>query len=276
MTSTNIPGDELNACQTTMRQVARACGDILRHHFRRRDLCVTTKQNDYDIVTTADKESEQQALALIRARHPDHSVLTEESGADLLSSPWQWVIDPLDGTTNFSTGFPYFNVSVGLKHRGETVMGTVLAPVLGECFEAVRGQGAVLNGNPIAPSAVTALSEAVVTTGFPYDKATTADNNLPQASRVTTRVRALRCLGSAALDISYVAAGFLDGYWEISLHEWDVCAAELIAQEAGAVTRRYRGDRGVSLLAAAPGIASPLLALLTCGSHVLSPQEKKR
>lgn len=245
--------------------LAHEAGKIQLQYFRKGNISITAKQNDFDIVTTADKVSEAAIKTGILARYPDHSILSEESGltqAETATSGFEWVIDPLDGTTNFSAGLPNFNVSIGLRHNGETVVGVVFAPYLNELFHAVRGEGAFLNGEPIATGLKTALSQAVVATGFPYDKATTADNNLDNVARVMPVVRGLRRIGSAALDISYVAAGFLDGYWEINLHEWDVCAAELIAAEAGATVRRFRTDRNVSLLAASPGIEPQLSALI--------------
>lgn len=177
-------------------------------------------------------------------------------------SEWQWVIDPLDGTTNYSNGLPFFNVSIGVKHRGETVAGVVFAPALGEMYTAVKGGGALLNGNPIKCGGKTSLQQAVLSTGFPYDKAVHPANNIVTASRIIPMVRGLRRLGSAALDISYVAAGFLDGYWELNLNEWDVCAALLIASEAGAQWTDFRPDRNRSVVVASPGLFGQLLRLV--------------
>lgn len=242
--------------------LAREAGKIHLAHFRAHDLSVSTKGNDFDIVTAADEASEQAVKQGIHRLHPDHSVLSEESGADELSSDWQWVIDPVDGTTNYNAGLPFFNISIGIRYKGETVVGVVYAARLNELFTAVKGEGAFLNGMPIACSACDRLSYAVVSTGFPYDKSSTSDNNLDNVARVMPQVRGLRRLGSAALDICYVAAGYLDGYWELNLHDWDVCAASLIAQEAGAQVTRFRPDRGISILAAAPGINQELMKLI--------------
>lgn len=248
----------------TAMQLALEAGKVQMGYFRSAHLSMTTKSNNYDIVTAADKASEQLVKQGIGQAYPTHAILSEESGLDEANrdSEWQWVIDPVDGTTNFNAGLPFFNVSIGVRHRGKTVVGVVYAAALGELFTAVVGQGAQLNGKPIKCSSCSELGAAVVSTGFPYDKAETDDNNLAAVSRVMPRVRGLRRLGSAALDISYVAAGFLDGYWELNLHEWDVCAASLIAAQAGAVVSRYRPDRGISLMAAAPGIAPQLQQLI--------------
>lgn len=245
--------------------LAHEAGKVQLHYFRSANFDVATKMNnDFDVVTSADKASEAAIKHGIASRFPDHAVLSEESGLDEHGgSDWEWVVDPLDGTTNFSAGLPFFNVSIGVRYRGETVVGVVFAPRLGELFTAVKDGGAYLNGDRIfTPSGDKPLSRAVVSTGFPYDKAENPDNNLDNVERVLTRVRGLRRLGSAALDLSYVAAGFLDGYWELNLHEWDVCAGELIAREAGAVVERFRPDRGISVAAAAPGIEPQLRELL--------------
>ena len=247
---------------TDAMTMAREAGKVQMELYRSGHLDITTKQNAYDVVTAADKASERLIVESINRLYPGHSILSEESGLHDGDSEWQWVIDPLDGTTNYSNGLPLFNVSIGVKHHGETVVGVVYAAALGEMFHAVKGAGAFLNGKPIKCSSKTDLEQAVVSTGFPYDKAVNSDNNIDRASRVIPLVRGLRRLGSAALDISYVAAGFLDAYWEMSLNEWDVCAALLIASEAGARWCDFRTDRNRSILAATPALHAPLLALI--------------
>lgn len=248
--------------------MAKMAGEIQLKLFRSKELNIATKQNDFDVVTTADKASERAIVDYINDVYPDHSILTEESGLSLNgNSDWEWVIDPLDGTTNYSAGLPWFNVSIGIKHQGETVAGVVYAPRLEELFTAVKGAGAMLNGQPISPSETPTLTKAVVSTGFPYDKAVNPDNNLDNFKRIMPVVRGLRRLGSAALDISYVAAGFLDAYWEMNLNEWDVCAAILIAHEAGAYAERFRPDRNWSILASNPALAPAILKELNCKGH---------
>lgn len=244
-------------------EMARQAGEVQRQMYRSPQLDIVTKQNAFDVVTAADNASERIIVEAINREFPGHSILSEESGLHDGVAEWQWVIDPLDGTTNYSNGLPLFNVSIGVKHRGETVVGVVYAPVLGEMFHAAKGQGAFLNGKRIECSHKTLLEEAVVSTGFPYDKAINPNNNIDRASRVIPVVRGLRRLGSAALDISYVAAGFLDGYWEMTLHEWDVCAALLIASEAGVQWSDFTEGRGRSIIATAPGIYDQLLSLIT-------------
>ncbi len=242
---------------------AREAGEIQLSHFRRGGLGIQTKANDYDVVTIADKESEAAILGHIRSEFPDHAILAEESGAsDSPMSRWRWVVDPLDGTTNYSQGLPLFSVSIALEHDGEAVVGVVHAPRLGETFTAIRGGGARLNGETIHCSDKTSLRRAVLSTGMPVDRAENPDNNLDNISRVVNEIRGLRRLGSAAIDLCYVGAGFLDGYWELALHRWDVAAGRLIAAEAGADIVDLRPDRRYSVMASAPGLTEQLKRLI--------------
>ncbi len=242
---------------------AREAGEIQLSHFRRGGLGIQTKANDYDVVTIADKESEAAILGHIRSEFPDHAILAEESGtSDSPLSRWRWVVDPLDGTTNYSQGLPLFSVSIALEHDGEPVVGVVHAPRLGETFTAIRGGGARLNGETIHCSDKTSLRRAVLSTGMPVDRAENPDNNLDNISRVVNEIRGLRRLGSAAIDLCYVGAGFLDGYWELALHRWDVAAGRLIAAEAGADIVDLRPDRRYSVMASAPGLTEQLKRLI--------------
>ena len=247
---------------STARQMASEAGEVLKAHFRRRDLSIEDKGSAYDIVTEADKGSERIILDTLHNRFPDHAILSEESGDDHRQARYQWVIDPLDGTVNYSAGIATYCISIGLKVDGQTCMGYVYAPTLDEEFWAIRGKGAYGPYGRLQAKATVELARSVISTGFPYDKATNADNNLDRVARVMPRVRGLRRLGSAAMDLCYVAAGWLDGYWELNLKEWDACAGELIAQEAGAFVKRYRNDHGICILAACPGIAPELLELV--------------
>lgn len=242
---------------------ARQAGNIQLEHFRKGNLDIRSKLNDSDIVTVADRASEALIIEQIGKYYPTHAILSEESGTRAGTDTYRWVIDPLDGTTNFSNGLPGFAVSIGIEHGGETIVGVVYAPYLGELFHAVKGEGAFLNGNPIHCSGNSIMARAVISTGFPVDKNVNPDNNLPNMARVLPHVRGLRRLGSAAMDICYVAAGFLDGYWELNLHQWDVCAAMLIAREAGAMHSYFRTDREVSVAVASPGIFPQLMPLLS-------------
>lgn len=235
--------------------MARQCGRIQLSYFRGNDLSIQTKSNVYDVVTRADKESEVYIVQAIMAHYPDHAILGEEGGCmGHASGDYRWVVDPLDGTTNYSQGLPLFSVSIALQYKGETVVGVVYAPYLNELFTAVKGGGAWMRGQsggsrPIHVGSKQSLATSVIATGFPYDKDVSPDNNADNVARIVPHLRDVRRLGSAACDLCYVAAGLLDGYWELALHEWDVCAAELIVAEAGGVVEELRKDRGISIVA---------------------------
>lgn len=253
----------IDSITSNMLQWAREVGSVQLEYFRGNNLGISSKLDESDIVTDADKASERVLIDHIRHHYPHHAILSEESGEADGDSGYRWVIDPLDGTTNFSEGLPDFCVSIGLQYMGETVAGVVFAPYLNEMFHAVKGQGAYLNGRPISVSGKEDIAKAVVNSGFPYDKHLTPDNNLDNVAGIFTQLRALRILGSAAMDICYCAAGYLDGYWELNLHEWDVCAATLILNEAGGESTRFRSDRCVSLVAGTPAIHRWLLEHLS-------------
>ncbi len=244
-------------------RLAHEAGKVQLAHWRGAgSLQVSTKSNAFDIVTTADAACDALVRQGIAQAYPNHSILTEESDAQPGDSPWQWVVDPIDGTTNYNAGLPFFNISIAVRYRGEEVVGVVFAPALGELFTAIRGEGARLNGEPIACSNCQQLASATVSTGFPYSKASNPDNNLDNAARVMPLVRGFRRLGSAALELCYIAAGFLDAYWEMDLHEWDVAAGSLIAREAGAVVQPFRPNRGCSIIAGNPALAEQLAAIV--------------
>lgn len=254
---------DLNIFLSDAIDMARSAGEIQLDFFRSSHLNLETKLNDYDVVTSADKESERLVMSVIKEKYPDHGIISEESAPEEEVSEWRWVIDPLDGTTNFSQGLPVFSISIALEHFGEAVVGVVFAPYLGELFHAVKGSGAFLNGKRIYCSKKEKFSESVLATGIPYDKKTNPDNNIREVALIAPMVRGVRRLGSAAMDLSYVAAGFFDGYWELNLNRWDVAAGRLIAEEAGAVIKSIRNDRKYSLMAASPKIADELFGLLT-------------
>lgn len=242
--------------------MAENTGKIQMKYFRQTNLEQSTKLNDSDVVTIADKESEAYILGFIRRHFPDHGIISEESGREHEEKEWRWVIDPLDGTTNFASGLPVFCVSIALEHNKDAVIGVVYAPYLGELFHAVKGVGAWLNGQPIHCSGKQELSKAVLATGMPYDRNDNADNNLDEISRMALRVRGIRRMGSAAIDLCYTAAGFLDAYWELNLNRWDVAAGQLIAKEAGAIIEPIRTDRNHSILASNPSLHAAMRQIL--------------
>lgn len=248
--------------------MAKAAGDIHLEYFRSTRLDIHTKLNDSDVVTAADKAAENVVVSAIRKKYPGHGIIAEESGSDNENSEWRWVIDPLDGTTNFSQGLPVFCVSIALEHYARPVAGVVFAPYLGELFHAVEGGGAFLNGKRIHCSDKDVFSECVLATGMPYDKRVNADNNLKEIALMAPIVRGIRRMGSAAIDLSYVAAGFYDAYWELNLNRWDISAGLLIAKEAGAKVYSIRNDRNFSLMAASPGVAGEMVRTLSSLSGV--------
>lgn len=207
----DIP-DEYRVLLTAAFTMAENAGNIHMKYFRKAGLKQTTKLNDSDVVTIADKESEASILSFIHERFPLHGIISEESGREHDSREWRWVVDPLDGTTNFAMGLPTFCVSIALERNKETVLGIVYAPYLGECFYAVKGMGAWLNDSPIHCSDKSELSKAVVATGMPYDRNDNPDNNLAEICRMALCVRGIRRMGSAAIDLCYTAAGFIDAY----------------------------------------------------------------
>lgn len=244
--------------------MAREAGRIQLSYFRGDDLAMKTKSNVSDVVTRADRESEELIVRSILERYPTHAILGEEGGArGDAASEWRWVVDPLDGTTNYSQGLPVFCVSIALQYWGETVVGVVYAPYLRELFTAVRGGGAWCrrgDGEPVRLHVSTKqrLDCSVVATGFPYDKSENPDNNSDNVARILPHVRDVRRMGAAAYDLSCVAAAMLDGFWELNLHEWDVCAASLLVIEAGGIVESLRADRGVSPVAGSAALVEQM------------------
>lgn len=237
---------------------AREAGKIQLRYFRGADLGIQTKTNVYDVVTRADKESEAFLVAKIREYFPGHAILGEESGVYDGEGEYRWVIDPLDGTNNYSQGLPVFTVSIGLQRYGETVLGVVYAPYFNELYVAVKGQGATLDGKPIRVAGKENLAMSVLGTGFPYDKDVNPDNNASNLSAILPYIRGVRRLGSAAYDLCCVAAGFLDGYWELNLNLWDICAGALIVEEAGGIVKPFRENRGISIIAGNAAIVAKI------------------
>jgi myo-inositol-1(or 4)-monophosphatase len=219
-------------------ELAREAGGLLQA-YRERPLEVGYK-GDIDLVTAADRDAEHLLRERIRARYPDHAILGEEAGYEPGTSDFCWVLDPVDGTTNYAHGFPYYCVSVGLLRAGALHVGAVFNPVLGELFSAGAGGGATLDGRPIRVSATTELRRALLTTGFPYtvlrDRA-----NFDMFERFMLRSQAVRRAGSAALDLCHVACGRYDGFWERGLSPWDVVAGAVILLEAGGALTDYIG-----------------------------------
>jgi len=188
-----------------------------------------------DLVTEADKRSEAIIVETITRRFPDHRILAEEGTGTGGMGEYRWIIDPLDGTTNFAHSYPLFCVSIAVERAGEMLVGVVFAPYMRELFVASRSEGATLNGRPLAVSGTTELPKALLCTGFPYRLDASANNNLSHWSNFVLRSQGTRRDGAAALDLCYVAAGRYDGFWEFSLSPWDMAAGALVVQEAGGI-----------------------------------------
>ncbi|NPA93368.1 MAG: inositol monophosphatase [Chloroflexi bacterium] len=245
--------------------IARQAGVILRAGYGQHHT-ITSKSHAIDLVTETDRQSEAFLLESIRNRWPEHSILAEESGAHRGDGSL-WYIDPLDGTVNFAHGVPIFSVSIAYAEDGMVRLGVVYDPMRDECFSAERGRGAFLNGQPLRVSQTDALGRALLVTGFPYDTWENPDNNLDNFARFAVRSQGVRRLGSAALDLCYVAAGRFDGYWEIRLKPWDVAAGGLIASEAGALVTNLQGGKDYlsppqSIVAANPTLHAQMLTVL--------------
>ena len=193
-----------------------------------------------NIVTEVDKKSERMIVKLIRSKFPDHSILSEEMGQELTGSEYKWVIDPLDATTNYSHGFPFFCVSVALERQNEVILGAVYDPIRDELFFAEKNKGAFLNKKRISVSRIKDLSKSLLATGFSY-RVREDRTNLRHFENFIASSQAIRRAGSAALDLCYVACGRFDGFWEMGLFHWDMAAGSLIIEEAGGAISDFRG-----------------------------------
>ncbi|MCL2761265.1 MAG: inositol monophosphatase [Desulfuromonadales bacterium] len=198
-------------------------------------------KGENNLVTEVDKESEKLIVGIIKEAFPDHDILAEENSYNFLGSRYKWIIDPLDGTTNFAHGFPWFAVSIALEMDKEVVLGVVYHSMMKEMFTAIKGKGAYCNGNKIKVSDHTPLKSSLLATGFPYDRTWKNENNFKNFLNFQMAARGVRRTGSAALDLACVAAGRLDGYWECKLNPWDVAAGKLLIEEAGGNVTDYSG-----------------------------------
>jgi myo-inositol-1(or 4)-monophosphatase len=223
-------------------QTAREAGRVLADHFGR--AVKITNKGEIDLVTEADIAAERLIIERIQSYHPSHSILAEESGETKRqggTSEWKWIVDPLDGTTNFAHGYPCFCVSIGLERAGVLEIGVIYDVTRDELFAAERGQGATLNDRSIQVSETFDLNQALVCTGFPYDVRQREDF-ARHLHKFIMHARGVRRDGSAALDLAYVACGRFDGFWEVGLNPWDVAAGVLLIEEAGGRVSRYDGS----------------------------------
>ena len=212
-------------------EAARKAGGILKENIHgTREI---TYKGDINLVTEMDTRSERAVVGTLRASFPDHGIIAEEETTIRNGSGYTWIIDPLDGTTNYAHGYPCFSVSIALEHEGDVITGVVYDPMRDELFTAQKGQGAYLNGKRIKVSIVDTLIKSLLATGFPYDRKVSEKNNLDYFHDLLMASQEVRRDGSAALDLCSVAAGRFDGFWELKLKPWDVAAGSLIVREAG-------------------------------------------
>lgn len=236
---------EPSAILNDIAAIARGAGGIVLRHFAAPIPIAARKSTRSDVVTAADTEAEAFIVTALRVRFPDHHIVGEEGGgqgAAAAAAPFHWFVDPLDGTVNFAGKLPHFCTSIALATPDrQPVLGVIYDPTRDELFSAVRGGGAHLDGQPLHVTATTELADAIVSSGFPYDKHTNPDNNLREWAAFLNHIRGERRLGSAALDLAYVAAGRLDGYWEKDLKPYDAMAGLLLVREAGGTVTDYAG-----------------------------------
>ncbi len=222
---------------TVALEAAREAGEILLQYLDQ-PLHITEKGRRADLVTDADRAAEQSIIKRLRSEFPQAGILGEESGMNAGTSDERWIVDPLDGTTNFAHGYPLFCVSIAYERGAELIAGIVYAPYMDECFAAERGSGATCNGKRLTVSQIESIGDALTCTGFhPADY----ERNGEYFARMSARAQAVRRDGSAALDLAYVAAGRFDGFWEYDLHAWDVAAGSLLITEARGTVSRIDG-----------------------------------
>jgi len=252
-----------------VKAARRAASVITRASFEVEQIRVTHKGHN-DFVTEVDQAAEQAIVDVLRQAYPDHAILAEESGASSnlhKDSEYVWIIDPLDGTTNFIHGFPQYAVSIGLQHRGQITQAVVYDPTRNELFTASKGAGAFLNDKRIRVTKRDKLADALIGTGFPYSDLSGLDEYVKMFSLMTQKSAGLRRPGAAALDLAYVAAGRLDGFFEKNLKPWDIAAGTLLITEAGGIVGDFHGEADYlykgNVIAGSPKIFSQMLNVLS-------------
>jgi len=226
-------------------------------------------KGEINLVTEVDRQCESRIIEIIKEHFPEHNILTEETPMPEGPSPYRWVIDPLDGTTNYTHGYPCFCTSVALELEEKIVLGAIYDPLLDELFTARQGKGAFFNGERITVSATEQLTSALICTGFPYDLRESDENNVNHFNNFIMEAQAVRRDGSAALDLCYVAAGRFDGFWELKLHPWDIAAGTLLVEEAGGMVTDFGGGTldiyGQEILASNGRVHAEMIGVLQRG-----------
>lgn len=243
-------------------KAARRAGSIINRATRNLDIVSVKEKAANDFVSEVDREAEQSIIRTLREAYPDHAILAEESGASG-QSDYQWIIDPLDGTTNFLHGFPQYAVAIALQHRGTVTQAVVYDPGRNDLFTASRGRGAFLNDQRMRVSKRTSLKSALIGTGFPFRQLEHLDTYLAILRDMMKGSAGVRRAGSAALDLAYVAAGRLDGFWEFGLSPWDMAAGALLITESGGLVGDLRGENEYlqtgNIVAGSPKVFAQLL-----------------
>jgi len=232
---------QLHPMLNTAVKAARRAGSVINRAARDIEAVAVQTKRHNDFVTEIDKAAEQAVIEVLHKAYPDHAILAEESGASG-ESEYEWIIDPIDGTTNFIHGFPQYAVSIALRHKGVITQGVVYDPTSNELFTATRGRGAFLNEQRIRVSKRPHLKDALLGTGFPFKEVDHIDEYLRIFKRATFESAGVRRAGAAALDLAYVACGRLDGFWEKGLSPWDIAAGSLLILEAGGLISDYSGE----------------------------------
>lgn len=222
-------------------RAARSAGNVITRGFENRNDLLTEKKGENDFVTKIDKEAEQTIISKIQLSYPDHSFVGEEGGLVKGDEDFQWIIDPLDGTTNFIKGIPHFAVSIALMFKGRIDQAVVFDPIRGELFTASKGAGAQLNGFRIRTGKAKDLTNTTLATAFPFKDKSQSDESISRFTNIFKQCGDVRRCGSAALDLAYVAAGRYDGYWERGVQPWDIAAGELLVRESGGLVTDYTG-----------------------------------
>ena len=245
---------------------ARQAGDIIVRHMEQLDRIKITAKSSEEYFSEVDIKAEQAIISAIHKAYPDHGIIAEESGSQNEDAESVWIIDPLDGTSNYLHGFPFFSVSIALRVKNRIEHAVVLDPLRHECFSASRGRGARLNDRRLRVSKQTQLSAALLGTGFPFRNVALAQRYLPTFEALFGKCAGVRRTGSAALDLAYVASGRLDGFWEFGLRPWDIAAGCLLIQEAGGLVSDLQGGedylRQGDVVAGTPKVFKSLLQTL--------------
>ncbi len=261
----NLTERELEKYSEVAKQAALLGGKILMQYYRK-IASIQNKSREGDLVTNADIEAENLIVSFLKSETPECGIYAEESGSSGKNSSFIWCIDPLDGTTNYAHGYPFFACSIGLTWNNNPILGAIHVPLLNEIYWGCPGKGSFCNKEKIFVSTSNKLSESLLVTGFSYDRSTKIDNNYAEFCWLTNKTRGVRRGGAAAVDLAFIASGRLDGYWEQGLSQWDIAAGAAIVEQAGGIICDYKSSKFElkegRILASNPYIKSELLSEL--------------